>query len=936
MNLKNKLFAGFTALSLVISALSPVSFVSNVKADSAEDMMAYEWAFDSGLTTMTSFSAFMFENAITREQAARFLVKGAEALGIELSSDQECDYKDLGTADQSLVEFINEGCELGIFKAQDDFNPKQLLTRGQAELTVARVVYGFDEVAAYADDADISEFAAARELLMADDIVKMEVPADSAVRRGHLLLMLYRLADAEITDPGTPTAPGHAEVSLVSSAGNQEVPYNAVGVKVGTIKLTAGENATKVASVVVSRDGLGQYSDIDGVWLANANTVTKSYKVTSANTATVRFSPALELAAGTSQTFDVLVALKNTATSNSTHNFKVSDVNVSNGTASGAPVNLGTVKTTSYAVKTVSAVISANDVDSGKTGQDVATVTLNPADDATVKGFVLNQIKGSGYTTKNLNEVFANVKVYYNDAVVGSATVTSDKIVVSGLNISADNGDSVELELKADVIYVGSSADYGLSFDNKDFSALTVLDKASGYGMRLDAPASDSAQLSDFDITLTKVANATTIAPATSSAVLYQATLKSATDFTITSFHLKDVFSGDLNAFTNGKVTLYVDGVAYELFATDYNGTFDYNESNEEIYIDAGRTVTIKVVGSTKAAAQLASVTDKTFQFEFSIDGIKNSDNDVVSISIARKGDKFNIKAGTATVKTATVAAPTSKTLYSNADNQEIGRFAVKAEDEDLKLKTLTLDATSTTTDDLDELLSTSDVKLIDLTNNTEVSATVELNGDTIVFKSMNYNIAKGATSNFKVTADFGDITAENGNTVKLAIDSAEFKNSSATVTVTSPSVTFVEYTFGVQPPVVTLAKLDDDRFKVTIRNNDAENSIDLLGIKARIQILSNDSDYTGTALLNLEGSSVTEGAGDASSQTLNVPGAASYFNLSDEPTLSEDGGEISYEIYVNSSYINPAVLKASITELTYQISGTTGSVIETYNVSAQ
>ena len=51
---------------------------------------------------------------------------------------------------------------------------------------------------------------------------------------------------------------------------------------------------------------------------------------------------------------------------------------------------------------------------------------------------------------------------------------------------------------------------------------------------------------------------------------------------------------------------------------------------------------------------------------------------------------------------------------------------------------------------------------------------------------------------------------------------------------------------------------------------------------------------------------------------------------LTSPEALSEDGGEISYEILVDSSFINPAVLKAEITALKYN------GLTETYDVSAQ
>lgn len=199
-----KLFAGITSIAMVFSVVAPVNFAS---ANAAEDLAAYTWGYDEGLTTMTSFDAFNFENAITREQAAKFLVAGAEALGLEDNiggQDETCDYADLGSADTSLVTYIAEGCELGLFKAQTNFRPLEVFTRGQAELVVARMLNGYDAVNDYADDNGLGEFEAAHEMLLNDGVVHVNVDLNSAVRRGHLMLMLYRLTDVDPTDPSTP------------------------------------------------------------------------------------------------------------------------------------------------------------------------------------------------------------------------------------------------------------------------------------------------------------------------------------------------------------------------------------------------------------------------------------------------------------------------------------------------------------------------------------------------------------------------------------------------------------------------------------------------------------------------------------------------------------------------------------------------------------
>ena len=47
MKLTNKLIAGFTAVAVVVAQFGLVVPALTVKADNAENMMAYDWAFDS-------------------------------------------------------------------------------------------------------------------------------------------------------------------------------------------------------------------------------------------------------------------------------------------------------------------------------------------------------------------------------------------------------------------------------------------------------------------------------------------------------------------------------------------------------------------------------------------------------------------------------------------------------------------------------------------------------------------------------------------------------------------------------------------------------------------------------------------------------------------------------------------------------------------------
>ncbi|USN56530.1 MAG: S-layer homology domain-containing protein [Candidatus Peribacteria bacterium] len=967
----NKLFKKSVAIVASMGVLASTINVTALGASlvNEEFSLAYTWGYDAGVTTMSSEEAFMPYSNMTREQVAKMAYNGLDAascVALEMTRDYADNFSDLDSADASLQSWIETAYEYGLVNGWDGaYHPMETVTRGQFMTMIGRALYGqLPEPAEYWKNY--------YSLLNAEGIFTVE-NAWAPVKRYEAMLVLYRIAqncdngtDTNIDDilcqildtcEGTvdPVDPevvdGFVTISLVDAPSTQDVPRNAIGINVGTFKLTAGADGAKVSSIVIDRSGLGEYGDIDGVWFANDSMVTKSYAVTSSNTATVRFSPALELGANQSAEFDVMVALDAMSTVNSTHKFTATTVNVANGEADGTPVSLGTIKTTSYEVDDVDGTISLDDVDSGKLDQVLGTVTLTPNSDANIRGFVLNQIDATLGTdvNTNLDEIFANVDVYYNDEMVGSAFVTNDKIVVTGLDVDADDGEAIEFELRGDVIYVGEGAEFALELDAGDFSAIDVVDADSDYGMRLAASDDDEASLSDFDLTLTKVANPDTIAPGSNNVVLYQATLKSSSDFTLTNFTLEDVLGGDINAFTSEKVTLYVDGVDFELDDTSDFGMTSTQDFDDEIYIDAGRTVTIKVTANVKSASALATLglsgTDLDYQLEFLIDEIENSDGDDVDVNISKKGDKATIEAGTAIVKAATVAAPVSSTLYSNAD-QEIGRFAVRADAEDLKLKEVTFDVTLTT-GAVEDLLSDGDVTLVDVANGTEISATTEVVGTgltgTIKFSGMSYTIAEDATVNFKVMGDFANVSDYDGTTLQLSIadeDAIELRNSSTEAEVQAfTNLMLKEYTFGVQPPLVTLTKLDDNKFKVTIKNVDTEAEVNLSGFDARVRILAADADYEGTICILPEGSSVSDcadvasgaTAGYASTGTGAVPGAITMFTLVDAPVvLAEDGGDISYEILVDSDFINPAVLRAEITKLYYNGGN------ESYSISAQ
>ncbi len=491
MNLTNKLIAGSTAMSMLVASFIPALTSLTASASSEENMMAVEWAQEEGLSSTTSYSAFNFDGMTTREAAARFLVKGAEALGYELSSDQECDYSDLSAADQSLVEFINDGCAMGIFKAQDMFNPKGTFTRAQAELTVARIVYGMDEVNDYAKENDMTEYAAANEMLMADEIIKVVVAGSSSVKRGHLILMLYRLADMDVVvDPTDPTDPvivkaGSLDVSLSSmTPAAAEVPAASSGLPVAKFEFSAGSSDVTVSSVKLLRKGFSDTNTLEGIALvADTGRVSKARDENSTD-ATVDLTlnnGGYVVKANTTVVFTVVATVGNSfAAANDTFGFQVSSV-----TSSAESTNVSSAISPLMRVSSQDAPEvdfeangSSSAVKMGQTAAELAKfkITNNNSDQTvTIKSLTFEEVG-----TVDENTELRNFALFIDNVQFGSTVAsTANKYVTfsnaAGKVINTNN--NVKLVIKADVVG-GAGKTVRFELDN----ALDLIADGSKFG----------------------------------------------------------------------------------------------------------------------------------------------------------------------------------------------------------------------------------------------------------------------------------------------------------------------------------------------------------------------------------------------------------------------------------------------------------------------
>lgn len=662
-------------------------------------------------------------------------------------------------------------------------------------------------------------------------------------------------------DNEEPVGNGSIKVTRVGSSTTKEVAYNAVWLDAWSVKLTAGENDTKVSSLTFKHSGLWAADSVSLRLFINGEAASKSYVAMkdTADGVTVKLKPAITIKAGKSETIDVKAYLS--GASNETHTIVVSDVTV-NWTTSWTPVTLNTLKTTSYGVEGVDTAITTptSAITAWTTNTLLATVTITPDADAKIQGFRV----ANDWTT-DLDEAVANVKVYYQNEEVGKAVVTADEIIVSNLDIDAEAADDVVFKLKWDAVYMWqTTCSVKLYLDNY---AVTATEAHSSQLMpSAVSPTKPDLKIQGVDVTITKTTNGKqTIGGGENGVVMYGAKVEANADFTVTNYTITlsraagsaDLATGILPTFK--KLTLTVDGDTTLL--TDVTPSY---KSGAELRwtLDDEFDVAVNDPANIRITANIYDEDNSNFvagefYFTFGIDaqGIENADGDAMTTfsGVDRKWDSTKIEAADYTLGAATEAAPTNDKLYANADNFELGRWNIDAWTAELSISKITLTNMHTSkVTDLNTVISSAVLWNVDddkeITNTCKISTT-----DTTKIECDNIK-------NFVVAADT-DVN------VALLVDGASFDladynswnsslqfNLEVTDGLLGTLSTFTaknyncanEYTLWIIAPEIAIVTTSDPAiFKVTITNNDA-NDITLSGLYVAMKKLKgDDSDYS-------------------------------------------------------------------------------------------
>ncbi len=911
-----------------LGGYTPTECAGNVYGDvnsSLGDLCGFIEALADAGVVSTANANFRPSASVTRAEMVK-MVLGAVG---ETPSDVDAGYTDVANL-LDLTGYINRANELGCAATATYFRPNATASRGEAFKIASCIAY----------------------------------PADSGTDSTGT-------GTTGTGTTGTGVTTGSLTLALDGTAVAQYVPKNASSVKVGSVKLSAGDADVTVRSLVVTRSGLGDATGIVGIRAAQNGVVVSSsadYYNSTSQKGTVYFSPALVVKAGASTSVDVLANLS--GSENSQHQFTLESVNSTASSVTGAPVTLGLLNTTSYSTATTTAtlVASAGTVTPGKSAQSVFKVDMAAGGrDTMVTGFTLTR-SGSTDFTKRL----ANPMVYRNGVAVGTVTMSNEKLTVSGLSDTLLAGNTQTYEIKADILVDANSSYIGAKFDSTtDVNASEV---STGYATQVTTlPATGVVvNFNSVEVTFTKLSTGSvTLAPGTNNVKLFNGKLASAVPLTVrgititaaatglsststavatgtgviasttdgtttttnnstggtvpgdTVTYTTTVNNGGISDFVNNQLSVKLNGSEIATI-TDLSGA---QVKTVSFVVDSANPGTITVEGSIKNNTSVAGA----FTFTVDLTDVRDTNNNTASIGAGKSltGDKTTIGTAQVEVKTATVASPSTRRVYSSAD-QEIGRFAVTSRNEAARVQTVVLTGTTVGTGLTLEAIanSTSSVKLYNVDTNTEVSASPTISGNVITFASMNDTIAQDTTRNYKVLLSVGTVENYFGGTLTLSSPSvsAVRDTNSSSVSPTG-TATLKTYTLGTTPPTVLITNVNDKVFHVKVTNTDSNTGITLTGVLLNIRTTNggNNGSFSGSGCLRTAGSTDSCGTAGSTTPGQSVPALDLVYTLTGNLTnisllADKNGGTVEFDVYINSPFAlaTGARLITEVSSITY------------------
>lgn len=890
-NFSTKLASTVSAAAIVASAMG-ASLVS-----AASEFLPYAEALAAKkvINSQNAESGYRLNDQITRAELAKVAANLGGYTAVKCTGNV---YTDVTASLGDLCDAIETLAAAKVIStASNTFRPTANVTRAEMTKMIlgALAVAPSSTSAGYSDVnsslGDLEGFInAAAEKNIVNKATYFRPNATGS--RGEVFKIAARAAGLDVTnnnptDPAKPGATtGNISVTSVGSATAQYVPRNASSVKVGTIKVTATGGDVALQSLVITRSGLGASDDVEssnGIRAAIDGKIVSSngYYNSSSQQGNIYFTPSLTIKNGESKNIDILVSLQDEAAVNSQHQFSVTSVN----TQTITPVTLGLINTTAYKTSVVNASLSnkASEVKPGSKDQRLISVRIQPTGrDITLDGFAVTRDNATGGNvtrpTNDLTKSFNNVTVLQNGKAVGKATVTADKIFVSGLNTPVKVGSTATFDLRADVLLDG--VNNGVSLKIEDSSDVSAKETSTNQITRVK-PTTTVQTIPFANVTNSFVSNNTaklTVAPGTDDVKFFDAKLTSSVPVMVKKLKVSVDNGAVAAAFANnfdGANALRVRVNGLEVGQIDKAAlTAGTKEFTTSFVVDENTPANITIEGNVITDATLG-----TIRFKVALENVEDmSRNRATLQTTTRTGNDISISNGSVN----TYSTSTSNPINTIAANTvvDMGSVGIQSRDQDIKVKKLVFKAVNTDLPNLNTIVDTTNEDNVSVyMDGSEISGTAVVNGNDITFTPDNeIYISKSTRKDFTLklrtknfdAAAYGkklqyELDKDNTDVFAQNVDSSVRTN--RVTTLSNVKLSSKAHIVGILSPRITAVKRIEGTniAEVTVENADADKNIKTTGLKLSITARGKDADFKDAivALKNgINGDEVAAAAG--------------------------------------------------------------------------
>ena len=892
-NFSTKLASTVSAAAIVASAMG-ASLVS-----AASEFLPYAEALAAKkvINSQNAESGYRLNDQITRAELAKVAANLGGYTAVKCTGNV---YTDVTASLGDLCDAIETLAAAKVIStASNTFRPTANVTRAEMTKMIlgALAVAPSSTSAGYSDVnsslGDLEGFInAAAEKNIVNKATYFRPNATGS--RGEVFKIAARAAGLDVTNNNKPTDPakpgattGNISVTSVGSATAQYVPRNASSVKVGTIKVTATGGDVALQSLVITRSGLGDPTDVEssnGIRAAIDGKIVSSngYYNSSSQQGNIYFTPSLTIKNGESKNIDILVSLKNRAEVNSQHQFSITSVN----TQTITPVTLGLINTTAYEAGEVRVSLSnkASEVKPGSKDQRLISVRIQPTNrDITLDGFAVTRDNATGGNvtrpTNDLTKSFNNVTVLQNGKAVGKATVTAHKIFVSELNTPVKVGSTATFDLRADVLLDG--VNNGVSLKIEDSSDVSAKETSTNQITRVERVTTTAQTIPFANVTNSFVSNNTaklTVAPGTDDVKFFDAKLTSSVPVIVKKLKVSVDNGAVAAAFANnfdGANALRVRVNGLEVGQIDKAAlTAGTKEFTTSFVVDENTPANITIEGNVITDATLG-----TIRFKVALENVEDmSRNRATLQTTTRTGNDISISNGSVN----TYSTSTSNPINTIAANTvvDMGSVGIQSRDQDIKVKKLAFKAVNTNLPDLNTIVDTTNEDNVSVyMDGSEISGTAIVTGNDITFtpdneiyiskstrkdftlklRTKNFDAAAyGKTLQYELDKDNTDVFAQN-------VDSSVRTN--RVTTLSNVKLSSKSHTVGILSPRITAVKRIEGTniAEVTVENADADKNIKTTGLKLSITARGKDADFKDAivALKNgINGDEVAAAAG--------------------------------------------------------------------------